>query len=162
MNNVNKLMIRFVIVSFMMTSCIFPHDDENRHSVIEMNNYSDKAIYVNIDAEYPDTSGRFIGDFDPFFKISSHNKNSDILYMRYGWESFLRDKRQLPSDTLMIFMMDADIVELHTNFKKAIIQRYDISLQDLQRLNWMLTYPPSESMKNVKMWPPYGSSIKYQ
>ena len=62
----------------------------------------------------------------------------------------------------MIFIMDADIVELHTDFKKAIIQRYDISLQDLQCLNWMLTYPPSENMKDIKMWPPYGSSIKYQ
>ena len=84
MSTVNKLITRFVIVSFMMTSCIFPHDDENRHSVIEMNNHSDKAIYVNIDAEYPDTSGRFIGDANPRFKISSHNKNFDILHMPYG------------------------------------------------------------------------------
>ena len=92
MSSVNKLITRFMIVSFMMTSCIFPHDDENRHSVIGINNYSDKAIYVNMDGEYPDTLGRRIGNANPRFKISSQNKYSDILYMRYGWESFLEIK----------------------------------------------------------------------
>jgi len=31
-----------------------------------------------------------------------------------------------------------------------------LSLQDLQHVNWMLTYPPSPHMSAIKMWPPFG------
>lgn len=44
-----------------------------------------------------------------------------------------------------------------THINNTIIQRYDLSLQDLQDANWMLTYPPSPNMRTIKMWPPYGS-----
>jgi len=40
-----------------------------------------------------------------------------------------------------------------------VIQRYQLTLQDLERLNYVVTYPPTEEMKNVKMYPPYKTRL---
>ena len=42
---------------------------------------------------------------------------------------------------------------LYTNY--FVAQRYDLSLNDLKKLNWTITYPPVESMKDMHMYPPY-------
>ena len=36
-----------------------------------------------------------------------------------------------------------------------VVQRYHLSVKDLDRLHWTVTYPPTEDMKGVNMWPPY-------
>ena len=64
-------------------------------------------------------------------------------------------------DTLSIFIMNVDTLRKYTwdevrqNYK--ILQRYDFSLQDLRLLNYTIPYPPTMEMKNMKMYPPYGS-----
>lgn len=35
-----------------------------------------------------------------------------------------------------------------------VVQRYHLTIKDLERLNWTVTYPPTENMKGVSMWPP--------
>ena len=37
----------------------------------------------------------------------------------------------------------------------VLLARYDLTLEDLERLHWECTYPPTEDMKNVHMFPPY-------
>jgi hypothetical protein len=66
-------------------------------------------------------------------------------------------------DTLRVFIFEGDIV---TNYsweeivdKHLVLQRYDLSLPDLQQLNWQISYPPSEAMKDMKMYPPLAASI---
>ena len=34
------------------------------------------------------------------------------------------------------------------------VQCYHLTIKDLERLNWTVTYPPTEDMKGVSMWPP--------
>jgi hypothetical protein len=64
------------------------------------------------------------------------------------------------TDTLCFFIFDTDTINhydwetIRNEYK--ILQRYDLSLQDFKRLEYTITYPPSEAMKNVKMYPPYG------
>ena len=36
-----------------------------------------------------------------------------------------------------------------------ILIRYDLSRQDLKKLDWCFYYPPTEEMKGMKMFPPY-------
>lgn len=36
------------------------------------------------------------------------------------------------------------------------LQRYDLTKDDLNRLNWRIAYPPAEDMTDVCMWPPYN------
>ena len=64
---------------------------------------------------------------------------------------------------LMVFVFDADTIDYygwsyirdnHINITK---QRYDLSLDDLIKLDFILQFPPTEEMRNIKMWPPYGT-----
>ncbi len=63
----------------------------------------------------------------------------------------------LPNDTLSIFIFHSDTVSsypwqtIRTEYK--ILKRYDLSIADLERLNYKVSYPPDNRMENVKMYP---------
>jgi len=69
--------------------------------------------------------------------------------------------KRFKTDTLCFFIFDTDTLNkydwttIRNDYK--ILQRYDLSLQDFIRLKRIITYPPDERMKDIKMWPPYGS-----
>jgi hypothetical protein len=52
---------------------------------------------------------------------------------------------QIPSDTLMIFIFDAEVIETEewsdVVHSYKVLKRYDLSLADLKRMNWTITYP---------------------
>jgi len=59
----------------------------------------------------------------------------------------------------MIFIFDGTVIG-NTDWEIVekdylVLQRYDLSLQNLRELNWKVYYPPTEAMKDMKMWPPY-------
>ncbi len=64
----------------------------------------------------------------------------------------------IPSDTLSLYIFHPDTLSKYSwdqvrndyNFLK----RYDLSLGDLLRLDFEVTYPPDTSMEGVKMYPP--------
>jgi hypothetical protein len=66
----------------------------------------------------------------------------------------------LPADTLSFFIFDYEIIErydwqtIRDNY--MILVRYDFSHADLKKLKWNIYYPPTEEMKDMKMYPPYG------
>lgn len=73
-------------------------------------------------------------------------------------------------DTLSFFIFNADTVDLYswdTVIKyNMVLQRYDFSCMDIKGLdkawysfgeNILLYFPPSEDMKHIHMWPPYGT-----
>ena len=53
----------------------------------------------------------------------------------------------IPSDTLSLFIFHPDTVDYN------ILKRYDLSLVDLERLDFEVTYPPGTSMEGVRMYP---------
>ena len=70
------------------------------------------------------------------------------------------------NDTVSIFIFNKDILdnysweEIQLDYK--ILRRYDLSLEDLKKLSNekgtpIIHYPPSEKMKDMKMYPHYGS-----
>ena len=63
---------------------------------------------------------------------------------------------ELPADTLSVFIFSEIVTEenwddVRNNY--AVAKRYDLSFGDLERLNWIVVYPPDDSMKDVKMYP---------
>jgi 3-deoxy-D-arabino-heptulosonate 7-phosphate (DAHP) synthase len=49
--------------------------------------------------------------------------------------------------------------EIQRNYK--VLRRYDLSVEDIQKLKNkndvpVITYPPTEATKDIKMYPPYG------
>jgi len=63
------------------------------------------------------------------------------------------------NNTFCLFVFDADTFnmydweEIKDGYK--ILQRYDISYENLTTLKRKISYPPDERMKNIKMYPPY-------
>lgn len=146
-----KKLIILLLCNFCL-SCI--HENEYSHHTITFYNYSDKEIYVvQSDRDYPDTASlqRYAFWNQPqIYKVVSHGTNTDAFWRRSSYESSFKTWQ----DTLIVLVFDAEILEINKIADDgAVLQRYDLSLQDFQRLNWTLSYPPTESMKDIKMWP---------
>lgn len=160
MKNTGKITIILMVLSFVFMANTCNKEDENHHKTIEVVNNSEKAIYAYFDVAYPDTlalSGVPSSSEPSIYKVEPHKRNKTALWQNTFWEVIFRDGRRILSDTLMVFIMDAELLESNTtHVNNTIIQRYDLSLQDLQRINWTLTYPPSPNMSAIKMYPPYG------
>ena len=104
---------------------------------------------ASLDLNYPDNSG-----------------DTSVLWqdMCGIWDVF--DTSSGVVDTMSIYIIDADTVALYSwdtvvKYNK-VLQRYDLSLSDLEGLNIKSYYsfvyfPPTEAMKHIHMWPPYGT-----
>jgi hypothetical protein len=63
------------------------------------------------------------------------------------------------SDTVSFFIFDRDTVDLYPwdyiiqNY--CVLQRYDFSKTDLEQLKCQISYPPTEEMSKIQMFPPY-------
>ena len=88
-------------------------------------------------------------------KIEDNNK-----YHSYDWSIDYLVKNKLSKDTLSIFFFSVKTVEnysweeIRQDYK--ILRRYDLSIQDLQKLGYKIPYPPTETMSNMRMFPLYG------
>ena len=147
-----KYLIESIILLFlliMITACPEP----GGHYFWFSNNYtSDVFVYLGVAPRelggclYPDTSVSEIKCGVPFGK----NESRDCSY-NYEYHT---------NDTLCLFIFDANTVNSYSweeiKTKYLVLQRYDISLSDFRKLNGQITYPPTEAMKEIKMYPPYG------
>ncbi|MBQ3581202.1 MAG: hypothetical protein II975_09465 [Bacteroidales bacterium] len=65
------------------------------------------------------------------------------------------------TDTISIFVFSFDTLNSFgwdaVRNTYNVLQRYDISILDYNSLSDFPTFPPSEEMRNIKMWPPYGT-----
>lgn len=75
--------------------------------------------------------------------------NGDIDYQFKYWQC----------DTVSFFFFDKDTIDTYPwdyivqNY--CVLQRYDFSKEDLVRLNYQISYPPTEEMAHIHMYPPY-------
>ena len=60
---------------------------------------------------------------------------------------------------MSIYLFDAETVDntpwetIREEYK--VLKRYDLSLEDIQFLDYEISYPPTEQMKDMRMYPPY-------
>jgi len=122
-------------------SCEYLIKSDDRFSFV---NSSQEDVYVSFDTLYPDTS---IYDPNPAFspetnKVLAGETSKSVLRLRSNWEATFKD---IPSDTLMVFVFDAQVLETTTwDTVKAnyqILKRYDLSLQDVKDMDWTISYP---------------------
>jgi len=72
------------------------------------------------------------------------------------WEDRIKE---LPLDTLSIYFFHPNTLstysweEIRTDYK--ILKRYDLSIQDLELLNFKVSYPPTSEMADIKQYPPF-------
>lgn len=119
--------------------------NQSNHGI---NSYENRLLTKPI---YPDTlivETKFVWDIIPGENFSFTSKKP--------WEKVFEG---LPSDTLSIFIFHTDTIKNNTwnsiidEYK--VLKRYDLSIEDIQLLDYEIPYPPTELMKDMRMYPPY-------
>ena len=140
------------MILFICTAC--PYDEF--YGFMLENNLSENIAYcvgVNKDRQtiYPDTLLHNKEDLRYF------NERSNISFWQTRdkkWDYILKN-----SDTISIFIFSVDTLEKYTwdQIKSGykVIIRYDLSYSNIRQLNYVIPYPPNESMRNMKMYPKY-------
>lgn len=150
----------FIIVACKCEGCL-----ESR-TPIEIKNKSDFVIsfYLPLigmqEGIYPDTSLTFEKT-----NVGYATKPGNIAHAGISNISIEDWVHSFPKDTVSIYIFSQDTLnkytwqEIQQNY--SIQQRYDLSLYDFNTLTNeygipVIPYPPTEAMKNMRMYPPYG------
>lgn len=145
LKNIRMLLLIILPIILTAESCE-DRDDKiigNEDYRFELFNKSDRSVYIDFGYTYPDTSiGTYHVADDPVsFKVLPDQEKS--IMVRCCWEGIFSS--QIESDTLMVFIFEASVIEstpwdtVKVNY--LVLKRYDLSLQDLQSMNWTITYP---------------------
>jgi hypothetical protein len=131
----HKILISSVIALLILVQCD-PWDFK-----MKITNNSNSTIYFYDSFSYPDTTLRI--EYNPV-KIPETNSvlpgATRSNRIRCCWESKFEFR-----DTLMIFIFDETTLKtvpwdtIRKNY--MILKRYDLSLEDLVRMDWRVTYP---------------------
>jgi len=128
-------MILFVLImaALSVKSCE-PYCVDKVYSIIVENKLID-TIQVYASLNYPDTS---LSEEKPRLKMVYPNKYSRID-SNEKWEDIL------PNDTVCVFILSKDTVDKYSwdliRSSNRILKRYDLSIKDLEKQNWTITYP---------------------
>jgi hypothetical protein len=129
-----------IIIALLLSNCVDRKENENCHKHVTIINESNKAIYFIASGRlYPDTLTLYP---DPtnnqYYKIEAYSNQNDI-YRDCIEYHFNVDSIE------MYFIFDAHLLET-TSWETVvnnymILKRYDLTLEDLQRSDWTITYP---------------------
>ena len=144
---------------YMNDSCV-DKESTNCHYYITIINDSDFDIYFNMPIDttgfYYAASAMIANAFR--YKVNAHNnkkyKDRECIEYKFTKGVTFPNGKYAPLDSLRVYILDATVLEQDLKYKTLI--RYDLSLDNLRYLNWTVTYPPGEEMKNIVMYPPYG------
>ena len=163
MKNVIIILLLYIVCTAVTCE---KKENENCHRAINFSNNLSKDLYVrgirfNFIAPGADELGYFRNTVSPEYKVKSGEQNNrratDLFNSCHEWNF---DAKGGNSDTLNVFVFEASVIE-NTPWEVVardylVLKRYDLTLGDLQRLDWRVTYPPTEAMKDIKQYPPYG------
>ena len=145
-----KFILLVITIIFIVTGC--PDFLGNIYR-IKIHNKTNDAIRFYINYNYSDTS---ISQNKPVLLDLIRPQRFVYFDSKKKWEEVLVP----PNDTMSIFFFSESVVNTHTweeiRDSYLILKRYDLSYYDLKYLKWEVTYPPTEKMKNMRMYPPYG------
>lgn len=143
MKPIINFLLPYLVVLF--ASC----ERDNCHETIMFKNNSLKPVYITAEDSYPDTlffqhySGLVHNSHTQ--KVEPNSINTEGLRTTPScWENVINGAR-ITSDTLMIYVFDADDIEnlswTEVTQNYLVLKRYDLSLSDLEEMNWTITYP---------------------
>lgn len=159
---------RYYILGLLLLSIMFTQiqceDCYGLYGVFYVNN-ADYDVYLYISDgfsnAYPNTTIFFN---DKNMKLIKRQEQIGVGN-RFPLEEIIKS---LPSDTLSIFYIHSDTLRKYSweiiQCEYKILQRYDLSIIDIDKLKNeygipVIPYPPTETMKNMKMYPPYKKSL---
>lgn len=147
------------LTAIFLCSAKCKKDTDDCHFTMTYSNNAAKTIYFQELNEYPDTLLRQ-GFTNPFSNPEGFRVRP---FATYGYKRNIcmeaRYKHYIPSDTMMIYLFDEEVLKSNdfevVKANNMYLQRYDLSLEDLRKLNYNIPYPATTAMKDMKMWPKY-------
>lgn len=136
-----QLIIFIASLLFLSTTC---KEEADCHETIIFKNNSSKSLYIHASGSYPDTTSFEVEFPNPalnkeIYKVAAYSKNTSALWYRSCLEFTFKS-----NDTLMIFVFDANVLETipwdTIKSKHLVLKRYNLSLEDLEQMNWKLIY----------------------
>ena len=163
-NVIIYLSVFFLYIICAAVSCE-KKESEICHTVIRFSNNSENDLYIRSvlgNKGHPITLelSYYHNTILTQYKVVSGEQNNRRATDNNTCYEHVFERNSTP-DTLKFYVLDAYVVE-NTPWDIVardylVLKRYDLSLEDLQKLNWRVTYPPTEEMKDVEQYPPYGS-----
>ena len=129
-----------------LLSCRYLEEDDLHHYTVTFYNNSDQWVYIYGSNQYyvrNSTLKHNVLHSPDIYKVAPHSYNKRALEIRGYWEDYLVSipKYEL-MDTLMIFVYDANMLETTKKYNyEAVLQRIDVTLEDLRKSNWVISYP---------------------
>jgi len=146
-----------IIIVLLYEACALK-DNDNCHHSITIINIGDFDIYYSISPDVP-ISAQVLVSNPQFYKIGTHTSKKDrwrnCIEYEFTIGTSFSDGRFEPLDSMKVYIFDAHVLEQELKYKT--LRRYDLGLKDFKHLNWKISYPPNEEMKDVVMHPPYRS-----
>lgn len=144
------------IIVYLLVTCSFGC---NGYRTLLLENNSTDTIYAAavfaFESNYPDTT---LPAEKPSMSYVPPGKKW-IFTNAFPSDRVKEEFSKLPKDTLSVYLFDASTYEyapwneVRGDYK--VLKRYDLSLDDLLKLNWTVQYPPKEVMKDMKQYPSY-------
>lgn len=152
-----RCLVLYVLLSFSFFSCT---KLRNGHRSIDFFNDCDSDLWVDGGYRARDT----IWTSYPWRNsslVKSHTSSQGPLFLDY-WNTYEDDVFTF-NRTIRVFIYRADKLPNKEDFlllsyeeRKEFLStrccRYDLTIDDLQELDWRISFPPDERMNNVKMY----------
>jgi len=150
------------ILFLSLLCCCSLNKVDGTHRYILFDNTSEYYLYVcPFRMKYGDcdTLDRNYSAFgQEKYRVPPGTSNTAALRLYRGntYESTMRHY-----DYLSVFIWNKDNVsEINGAYFGSIIARYDLTLDNLFLLDWEISFPPDERMKDIHMYPPYQEIIE--
>lgn len=143
----------------LLTLIIAACSSHDRSYYINFYNTSDYTLCVDFDCSYPDDSvttiREIMGSVNPCYSINPHSYSKvwQGIGKRQSWYSYFDDSY---SGFVSFYIIDdrvkdkGDVEKIQREYD--ILARYDVTINDIESLDWSLTYPPTEEMSYIHMY----------
>lgn len=131
----------------MLISCT----EKTADYYLTIHNNSDLSVTYAFGVDYPNDSSRTIHST---IRPSEHCVETFGIEKKASWKAFFEGKYGHPY--LSIFFINSEINVFSEEYGKTSVVRYDLTLENIEYLGWSVTYPPTQGMKDVHMYPPYS------
>ena len=147
--------IHILLLALIISACS-PHDSSFN---IDFHNTSDYTLCVDFDCVYPDDSVSTISEVMrqvsiPFI-IKPHSQ-MDVWHGAEKKQSWYAYFDVSENGFVSFYIIDVK-VKNEGNVEKTlreynVLARYDVTIEDLESLNWSLAYPPTAEMSIIHMY----------
>lgn len=150
---------------FSFTSCFPLHEDEDHHYIINFKNLWNKSIVINYHIDWHWYDNPFESYSDSLFfnekpisenlrhyEIKPGGVDNKLMEHNDYYEIALEEQ-----DSVVIYVFDAELPDKKDS--ECFLVRYHLSREDLKKVNYHISFPPTDAMKDFYMRPSYDEVI---